>query len=57
MSTPPAKDHSQYMPGGRDVPFGSTPRGSKTSIWLLGLIYAMWFAFLIWMAVEVMGQR
>lgn len=57
MNSPPAKDHSQYMPGGRDAPYGSTPRGSKASIWLLGIVYAAWFGFLIWMAMEVTGQH
>lgn len=55
MPTP--KVPSPFMPGGPDAPFGSAPHRAKTSIWLLGIVYAAWFGFLLWMAAEVTGRR
>ncbi len=34
------------------TPFGSQPSGSRTGLWISGVAYALWFAFLVAMAIH-----
>ncbi|MBN2445526.1 MAG: hypothetical protein JXO22_02290 [Phycisphaerae bacterium] len=34
-----------------DVPFGADPKRSKALVWILGVLYAAWFVFLLAMAI------
>ena len=33
-----------------NAPFGTEPRRSNTPIYVLGVLYALWFGVLVWMA-------
>ena len=39
------------------APFGTTPRRSCTPVYVLGVIYLVWFVFLLWMAATQVGWK
>lgn len=34
-----------------DVPYGSDPARPKTWVWVLGVLYGLWFLFILAMAI------
>ncbi len=43
-------------PTDRQAPFGAQQRRSRTPLVFLGLLYAIWFVILFWMAAFKSGQ-
>lgn len=37
------------------LPFGSDPRRSRAPVMVLGIAFALWTLFLVWMAAEQSG--
>ncbi len=50
--TPDRPKSQSQPPPGPNVPFGTEPRRPAWPLTALLIVFAAWFAFLIWMAVK-----